>query len=287
MNKFQFNKLARNVGLMAMNVLCAFTISSQAGPERVAVEKETQAYYAQWLGVPAPESKQALRDRGKGDRLRIDAFRGNRLLLFSFNAGNFVDPPDKATLVPQLTALDRIRKLHTNDLAVVGFTYGVMFFLPGKEPSPEIKAVTDFPIVNSANIELNEPYNLLQRWPSAILIDRNGIIIGIYPKTLTEQQLAEALLEPDWNGKLRPAPNTTPSELVRNYSSRKPFLIHVYRKDVARGVQFQSDMGERGKVYLNEEVPQDAVKSLKEVEGKTLRTSVRKGDPIRRIDFDK
>jgi len=163
----------------------------------------------------------------------------------------------------------------------------VMFFLPGKEPSPEIKAVTDFPIVNSANIELNEPYNLLQRWPSAILIDRNGIIIGIYPKTLTEQQLAEALLEPDWNGKLRPAPNTTPSELVRNYSSRKPFLIHVYRKDVARGVQFQSDMGERGKVYLNEEVPQDAVKSLKEVEGKTLRTSVRKGDPIRRIDFDK
>jgi hypothetical protein len=162
-----------------------------------------------------------------------------------------------------------------------------MFFLPGKGPSAEIEAMTDFPVVNNTNIELDEPYNILQRWPSAILIDRNGIIIGIYPKTLTEEQLAEALSKPDWNDKLRNAPTTSPSELITNYSSRKPFVIYVYSKDLEQGAQFHHSSGKLGRVYLKEEVPQDAVESLKELEGKPLRVPVRNGDPIRKTNFDK
>ena len=162
-----------------------------------------------------------------------------------------------------------------------------MFFLPGlHEPSLDGKSLTDFPVVNNTIIQLDEPYNLLQRWPSAILIDRNGKIVEICPQAMTEKQLAEVVSKPDWEGKPRSLPKSGPPELVKNYSSRKPFVIYVYARDLERGSQFQHTFGHLGYVYLKSDVPRDSVESLKKMEDKTLRSSVRKGDPIRKSDFE-
>src|ERR1035437_9638588 len=227
MKYHQLSKLAGNI--LTTGFIIAFGLGCRSLSERESVQKETQTYYAQWVGVQAPEFNADVKDRNKGNPLQIQDYRGKRLLLYSFDAGNFVERPDESALVTQLGALNRIWNHSTNDSAIIGFTYGAMFFLPGfQEPPLDVKALTDFPVVNNTIIQLDEPYNLLQRWPGAILIDRNGIIVEICPQAMTEKQLAEVVSRPDWKGKPRSLPKSDPPELVKNYSSRKPFVIYVY-----------------------------------------------------------
>ena len=272
--------------MLMIGFIIAFGLGCRTISEREVVQKETQAYYALWIGVRAPEFNTDIKDRNDGGLLRIQDYHGKRLLLFSFDAGDFVRLPDEAALMAQLGVLKRAFNYSADDTAIIGFTYGTMFFLPYKQKRLDIKSLTEFPMVNNANIELKEPYNLLQRWPSAILIDRNGIIVEICPQTMTEKQLVEAVSKPEWEGKPHSLPVSDPPELVKNYSSRKPFVIYVYGRNLERGSQFQHDSGHLGNVYLKSDVPMDSVTSLKKEEGKTLRASVRKGDPIRKSDFE-
>ena len=128
MKRDQLSKLAGNI--LMTGFIIAFGLGCRTLSEREVVQKETQAYYAQWIGVKAPEFNINVSDRNKGNPLRIQDYRDKRLLLYSFDAGNFVQLPDEAALVTQLGALNRIWNQPTNDSAIIGFTYGVMFFLP-------------------------------------------------------------------------------------------------------------------------------------------------------------
>ncbi len=262
-----------------------------SGQIRQNIEQATRDYYSHWIGVKADEFSQLLTDRhDDGPELRLQDFQGKRLLLFAFDAGNFVDGPrdEKATL-KQLADVHNLRQRHGANVAVIGFTYGPVFFMPGTEPPPELKKVTGFPIVNVNKLRhgpLQEPYNLLQRWPSLVAIDKQGIIIGIYSPPLTESNITQAFAIEDWAGNVRLPPGQEPPERVRNWSRMNFWVVFAYTKDLSSGSKFQREFGRMKRVYLEEEVPPDEVSGLKLLEGMTLRRNVKAGEAIRQSDFE-
>lgn len=272
-------------------LLSIFVRPELSGQTRQNIEQATRDYYSQWVGVKAPEFSSLLTDRrDDGPELQVRDFQGKRLLLMAFDAGNFVDGPrdEKATL-KQLTDVHNLRQQHGSNVAVIGFTYGPVFFMPGTEPPPELKKITGFPMVNVNKLRhdpLPEPYNLLQRWPSLVVIDKQGIIIGVYSPPLTESNIAQAFAIGDWAGKVRLPPGQGPPEKVRNWSCRNFWVLYAYTEDLRSGSKFQREFGRMKRVYLEEEVPPDEVSGLKMLEGMTLRRNVKAGEAIRESDFE-
>lgn len=261
------------------------------GQARQKIEQQTRDYYSEWIGVQAPEFPRPLRDRrDNGPELRLQDFRGKRLLLAAFDAGDFVNgPQDKKALVEQLTALHNLREQYGTNIAVVGFTYGTMFFMPDDSPPAEIKDLTDFPIVNNNKFRdapLPEPYNLLQRWPSLFVIDKYGVIIGIYSPPLVGSNILQACAIDNWTGKVHLPPREAPSEAVKNWSCRNCWVVFSYVKDMRSGSKFQKGLGRMKRVYLADEVPADEVSGLKMLEGMKLKRDVKAGDAIRKSDFE-
>src|SRR5207253_8032616 len=125
--------------------------------------KQIQAYYDRWLGVKAPELGSDAVDRTTGPAVKLSAFRGKRVLLIGFDAGDLHRLPDEPALLKTLRAVDKARKTaRPEKLAVVGFTRGVIFTWPGAgKPAGELGQLTDYPIVSVTNRTFNEPYNLL------------------------------------------------------------------------------------------------------------------------------
>jgi hypothetical protein len=70
-----------------------------------------------------------------------------RVFLFSFDAGDDYRAPDEETLIANLLALVKaIRSVGRDNLAVVGFTRGIQFVLPGAlTPDGELGELSDFP----------------------------------------------------------------------------------------------------------------------------------------------
>ena len=92
---------------------------------------EMKSFYARWVGVRAAELGQAARDHD-GKLVTLSSFRGKRVLLFSFDAGNFNREPDETAVLTNLRALDKARKTVGHDkVAVVGFTQGIAVDLTG------------------------------------------------------------------------------------------------------------------------------------------------------------
>jgi hypothetical protein len=176
------------------------------GEARRAQVKE---YYPTWVGVRAPELGQAGRDHDDMP-VTLSSFRGKRVLLFSFDAGNFNRGPDEQALLANLRALDKaIKTVGRDKLAVVGFTQGMQFIWPrAPKPDGELGRLSDFPMVSAiatARRKFNEPYNLMLE-PGAILIDSQGILRAFYDHRLTERELLDAVAMGDWDKAVRPAP---------------------------------------------------------------------------------
>ena len=64
---------------------------------------EMKSFYARWVGVRAAELGQAARDHD-GKLVTLSSFRGKRVLLFSFDAGNFNREPDETAVLTNLRA---------------------------------------------------------------------------------------------------------------------------------------------------------------------------------------
>jgi hypothetical protein len=71
------------------------------------IRQRVAAYYNSWVGVKAPEIGLAAVDRTTGPPVRLNAFRGKRVLLFSFDSGHLHQPPDDKALRETLRALKK------------------------------------------------------------------------------------------------------------------------------------------------------------------------------------
>ena len=176
-------------------------------------QAQLKEYYPKWVGVRAPALGTAGLDHDKKP-VNLPAFRGKRVLLFSFDAGNFNRGPDEKALLANLRALDKaIKTVGRDKLAVVGFTEGMQFIWPdAPKPDGELGKLSDFPMVSSIATSLrkfNEPYNLLLE-PSGILIDSKGVLRAFYDHPMTEKELLEAVALGDWDKPVRPAPVEDP-----------------------------------------------------------------------------
>ncbi len=174
-----------------------------------ARQAQIKEYYRKWVGVQAPELGQAPRDRD-GKPVNLASFRGKRVLLFSFDAGDPYRAPDEKALLANLRALDKaIRSVGRENLAVVGFTKGMQFVSPGAlKPDGELEELSDFPMVSGVSTafrKFSEPYNLMLE-PGAILIDSEGILLAFYDHPLTERELLDAVALTDWGKPARQIP---------------------------------------------------------------------------------
>ncbi len=202
---------------MVYPILITLTVLvGQVAPREVDPDKENQArindYYASWIGVRAPELDPEALDHHKKPVI-LSSFLGKRVLLFSFDAGNFNRGVDEKVLFANLRALDKARRtVGLDKLAVVGFSQGDVFVFPGPKPPGELGELTDFPVISAvptSRRKFNEPYNLLLQ-PGAILIDRKGVIRAFYDHPMSEPELLDAVKLGDWDKPVRPAPVEDP-----------------------------------------------------------------------------
>jgi outer membrane protein assembly factor BamB len=174
-------------------------------------QREIEQFYARWIGVEAPEFRDLVRDRTNGPRVLLKPLRGKRVLLLSFEAGDFNRAADEKSVVETLRAVDRAMTDQGRDkLAVVGFTAGTGFIMPGA-PRGEYGELSRSPIVSiiTGAPVLGEPYNLLLG-PGAILIDSKGIVRAIQLRPLSAADIAKMSALGDWDQAVRPAPVEDP-----------------------------------------------------------------------------
>lgn len=192
-------------------LLSTNSLSAQSNSTLTDNERE---YYAKWIGVRAPVISSSAKAGLDGPPIRIEDFRGRRLFLFSFDAGNFVaDGPPTEKIAADLESVNRMLKDagHTNT-AAVGFTEGVCFFFPEdklSEQMRQLRRIPVFPIANTTNRRFGEPYNLLCR-PGGIVIDRNGVILAVYPHKVSPAEITGVADLRDWTGETRTAPLPDP-----------------------------------------------------------------------------
>jgi alkyl hydroperoxide reductase subunit AhpC len=184
--------------------------------EEVAYRKWIHARQQKWIGVQAPELPADATDRVTTP-IRLSDYRGQRVLLYGFYAGNFVFGVDRTELLGQLQAVKHARAADTKtNLAVIGFSADPGLFprLWGHTEAdldPTLATLTDFPLVLISDRAWPEPYDPLLKvangggW-GALLIDRSGVILRIYNAPLKGEQLEQALRLPDWKGTPRPIP---------------------------------------------------------------------------------
>ena len=278
---------------------CWFLINSEAWADtentgtvsRLSPVEYAKIYYSHWIGTPAPALPVTIRDRLTGPSISLADYGGHRIILCSFDAGDFVSAPKEGPLVSQLLAIDRV--LRANDrtnVAVIGFTYGGMFFFPERaQPSQQIRDLTRFPVVNLTNIgrDLPQPYRILCM-PSGLVIDRNGIIIAVYLEPLTETILNRAVQEQDWPAPPRPVPLISAPEMAKIIPREmQTWTLYIFGQSLPAGGPFKREYATRGNVYDEEDIPVDSIDKLGEIEGKILQVPVAEGDPIRRSQFQR
>lgn len=199
---------------------------------------EIVRYYDQWVGCKAPPIQFDQSDR---TQYAESSYRGKRILLYSFDAGNFCDSPNMPALLKELTALQEVRSAATEPLYVIGFTRGTMWSpclaeLATNQIPKEVDEVSRFPVVNLNNKRdegaLGEPYELLKSGPSAILIGTNGVICRIFPHPMTEVDFRVAVSASPWTAAMQAPPNET-SKQVWDRTPKKDVI--VARRDITTG----------------------------------------------------
>jgi hypothetical protein len=86
------------IAISSLALLFSFTASLAAPP------KNTMDFYNQWIGCKAPNLGFI-----ECDRLEYleDSPKGKKILLYSFNSGDFVNGPNEETLLAELTSLKK------------------------------------------------------------------------------------------------------------------------------------------------------------------------------------
>ncbi|MGD9874884.1 MAG: hypothetical protein AB7T27_11550 [Kiritimatiellia bacterium] len=164
---------------------------------------------SQWIGCKAPPIQLDSSDRSQ---YAEQTYKGKKVLLYSFDAGNFVDAPDMVKLLNRLESLQKVRKESKQPFSVIGYTRGIMFSpcLPEISLPEEIDSISHFPVVNlnnkRGNNNLGEPYNLLKE-TSGILIGTNGIICHIFTTEMDEEEFREADMISAWEGPMKEPPS--------------------------------------------------------------------------------
>jgi hypothetical protein len=163
---------------------------------------EDAAYYKKWVGSKAPPIKFDQSDR---TNYMAATLKGKQVLLYSFDAGNFVNSANMPRLMEELQSLQRVRTNLVNPFIVIGYSRGVLWGpLRGERPIPkEIEEVSRFPIVNLNNKRhenaLEEPYELLMH-PGGILVGTNGIVCSVFLDSMTPDDFKSIPSIPAWNG---------------------------------------------------------------------------------------
>ena len=148
---------------------------------------EDAVYYQKWVGCKPPPFSCDQSDR---TNYMEATYKGKQTLLYSFDAGNFVNSANLPRLTEELQSLHQVRTNLTNPFAVIGFTRGVQWtpcFGTTNVPK-EIDELSRFPVINLNNKRgenaLGEPYELLMN-PGGILIGTNGIICAVFLHPMT------------------------------------------------------------------------------------------------------
>jgi hypothetical protein len=163
---------------------------------------EDAVYYKKWVGCKAPPISF---DRSDRTNYMEATLKGKQVLLYGFDAGNFVDGPNLSRLTAELQSLHQVRTNLANPFLVIGYTRGVLWGpLRGTEPIPrEIEEASRFPIVNLNNKRhenaLGEPYDLLMS-PGGILVGTNGIICSVFLQPMTPDDFKSIVSIPAWVG---------------------------------------------------------------------------------------
>jgi len=167
--------------LLSILAVAAIAVSTLAEEQSA----EDSAYYQKWIGCKAPPITFDQSDRTN----YVETIqKGKQTLLYSFDAGNFVDSANLPRLTAELQSLHQVRTNLTNSFAVIGFTRGVQW-TPcfGTTNVPKgLDELSRFPVVNLNNKRgaLGEPYEMLML-PGGILIGTNGIICSVFLHPMT------------------------------------------------------------------------------------------------------
>ena len=216
-------RLNKNIMKRCVLILSAiffiFTAFAFAEPPKEIVE-----YYEQWIGCKSPKLRFVDCDRIQ--YLNRNP-KGNKVLLYSFDSGDFVNAPDLEKLFSELSSLNKVRSDFSEDLIVIGFTYGVMYnpcLSDGSEIPEKIEKISRFPIINLNSRKdensLGEPFELLKR-PGAILIDVNGVICKMFLNSMSEDDFREAIKFPPWVGRLKQPPDKTSQDVCNEIANKK------------------------------------------------------------------
>lgn len=265
--------------LLPVLSLLAVAIEEVLGAAAGGSEPDKQLSRSEWIGVRAPPLTN-IWDRVSGPMIALDQYRGRKVLLYSFEAGNFANAPDEEALYRELQALRNALASGQRDMRVIGFTRGVMFFGIGVIP-PAIKDLTAFPIVNLNNrrddLALLEPYDVLLHPPSAILIDENGVIRDVFSTNMTVEIFQKVARTPAWkqNVRERPQRRTDASQ------GGEEMVVVVAARGIAAGMLISRvDLAKNPIIARNLPEAPVLVAEANQLIGKKLRKAVRRGEPL-------
>ena len=245
---------------------------------------EIVRYYEQWVGCKAPPIKFDQSDR---TRYAESSYKGKRILLYSFDAGNFCDAPNLPALTKELSELQKVRATSTESLYVIGYTRGLLWSpclgeLGTHQMPQKIDELSRFPVVNLNNKRdenaMGEPYELLKLGPSAILIGTNGVICKIFPHRMTERDFSAAMTAARWNSTIREPPKET-SKQVFDKTPKKNLLVARQYLVVGTVLTYQNVVVD---TITQSELPKSFFQSdeFGNLIGKVLIKPAREGQPL-------
>ena len=174
------------------NVLVIIIIAILVGSGAIATAQSQETY----LGtVPAPEFPTGLEWLNVRDSLSLHDLRGKIVILdfWTYGCINCVH------VIPELNALE---EKYREELVVIGVHSGKF---DQERQTDSIKSVLErlqvrHPVVNDKDFEIWRRYGI-RAWPTLVLIDPNGLVIGIHEGErifeLFDQVLGEAIEEFD------------------------------------------------------------------------------------------
>lgn len=242
-------------------------------------------YYSGWCGVRAPSYETCFRGANNKKQCSNSKLHGSRILLYAFDSGDFVRSVDENLIAKRLQPVSEALQANSNDFSVVGFTYGVSFGFSGVEHFSSVDLGTTFSVVNMTKLDMPEPYALLERLPSSILIDENGVIIDVRLGHLQQGDLCELLNISTWRKSQREPPGN-PSLFIKEYSRRKPFHYYIYAKPFSSGHRLQELDIDRTNVYSRLLLPERRILRKSNATLKLLINDVKAGQAVLDVDFE-